>query len=119
MRLIEIVADAGHTDTLSGIASRHRVSVRELRRANGLSSSRIYPGNTLSVPGVASASDDDGRPAKNTGATTYRVRRGDTLYDIAREFGVSVNELRRINGLSTSRIYPGDLLRIPKRQAKG
>ena len=106
-------------DTLSGIASRHRVSVQELRRANGLSSSRIYPGNTLSVPGVASASEDGRRPANNNGATTYRVRRGDTLYDIAREFGVSVNELRRINGLSTSRIYPGDVLRIPKRQAKG
>jgi membrane-bound lytic murein transglycosylase D len=106
-------------DTLSGIASRHRVSVRELRRANGLSSSRIYPGNTLSVPGAASASDSGSRPATNIEATTYRVRRGDTLYDIAREFGVSVNELRRINGLSTSRIYPGDVLRIPKPQAKG
>jgi membrane-bound lytic murein transglycosylase D len=106
-------------DTLSGIASRYRVSVRELRRANGLTNSRIYPGNTLTVPGAASASDQKGRSADVDVGTTYRVRRGDTLYDIAREFGVSVNELRRINGLSTSRIYPGDVLRIPKRQAKG
>ena len=106
-------------DTLSGIASRYRVSVNELRRANGLSNSRIYPGNTLTVPGSGSTSSGGNRSTNESSATTYRVRRGDTLYDIAREFGVSVRELRRINGLSSSRIYPGDVLRIPKRQAKG
>lgn len=103
-------------DTLSVIASRHRVSVSELRRANGLSSSRIYPGNTLIVPGSKDASSTG---SGSTGASTYRVRKGDTLYDIARHFGVSVGELRQLNGLSTSRIYPGDVLKIPKRQAKG
>jgi membrane-bound lytic murein transglycosylase D len=100
-------------DTLSGIASRYRVSVAELRRVNGLSGSRIYPGNTLRVPGTSAS------PAAPGAATTYRVRKGDTLYDIAREFGVSVSELRRLNGLSGSRIYPGDVLRIPPRQRRG
>lgn len=98
-------------DTLSAIASRHRVSANELRRANGLRTSRIYPGNTLTVPTSGATTGGDGR------ATTYRVRKGDTLYDIAREFGVSVNDLRRVNNLSNSRIYPGDVLHIPKRQA--
>jgi len=106
-------------DTLSGIATRYRVSVNELRRANGLSSSRIYPGNTLTVPGSGSPSSGKSRSTNESQSTTYRVRRGDTLYDIAREFGVSVKELRRLNGLSSSRIYPGDVLRIPKKQAKG
>jgi len=103
-------------DTLSVIASRHRVSVNELRQANGLSSSRIYPGNTLIVPGSEIASSTGGG---SWSASTYRVRKGDTLYDIARQFGVSVSEIRRLNGLSTSKIYPGDVLKIPKRQAKG
>jgi membrane-bound lytic murein transglycosylase D len=102
-------------DTLSGIAARHRVSVTALRRANGLTTSRIYPGNTLTVPGATGTSVSESRSS----ATTYRVRKGDTLYDIARQFGVSVTELRRLNGLSTSRIYPGDVLKIPNRQAKG
>jgi len=101
-------------DTLSGIASRYRVSVSELRRTNGLNSSRIYPGNTLKVPGSGGVATADGGSGT---ATTYRVRRGDTLSDIARQFGVSVSELRRLNGLNTSRIYPGDVLKIPKRQA--
>jgi len=103
-------------DSLSVIASRYRVSVNELRRANGLSSSRIYPGNTLIVPGSEIASSTGGG---SWSTSTYRVRRGDTLYDIARQFGVSVSQIRRLNGLSTSRIYPGDVLKIPKRQAKG
>jgi membrane-bound lytic murein transglycosylase D len=54
-----------------------------------------------------------------TEAGTYKVQKGDTLYDIARRFGVSISELRRVNGLQTSRIYPGDVLRIPTSQAKG
>jgi len=100
-------------DTLSGIASRYRVSVAELRRVNGLDTSRIYPGNTLTVPGSANTATEN----SGSSSTTYRVRRGDTLSDIARQFGVSVKELRRLNGLNTSRIYPGDVLKIPKRQA--
>ncbi len=43
----------------------------------------------------------------------YRIRRGDTLYSIARKHGVSVKELRRINGLSSgSRIKSGQTLKI-------
>jgi membrane-bound lytic murein transglycosylase D len=101
-------------DTLSAIASRHRVSVPELRRANGLDNSIIHPGNTLIVP---VSSGDATVHGGSTGTTTYRVRKGDTLYDIARQFGVSVGELRRLNGLDSSRIYPGDVLKIPTRQA--
>ena len=102
-------------DTLSGIASRYQVPVKELRHANRLSSSRIYPGRTLIVPGSGTVSTAGGG---SSAATTYQVRKGDTLYDIARQFGVSVTEIRRLNGLNTPRIYPGDVLKIPKKQAK-
>jgi LysM repeat protein len=52
------------------------------------------------------------------GPGTYKVQKGDTLYDIARRFGVSMSDLRRANGLRTSRIYPGDVLQIPSPEAK-
>lgn len=103
-------------DTLSGIAARHGVSVSALRQANGLSGSRIHPGDALTVPAAAPRSASAQPTAEGT---TYKVRRGDTLYDIARAFGVSVSELRRANGLNGSKIYPGDVLRIPASQAKG
>lgn len=46
-------------------------------------------------------------------AQYIRVRKGDSLWTIAKRYGVSVAYLRRLNGLyGTSRIYPGQLLRI-------
>lgn len=45
-------------------------------------------------------------------SSVYRVRQGDTLGDIARRFGVSVRQLRNWNGVSGSRIYPGQHLQI-------
>jgi LysM repeat protein len=102
-------------DTLYDIAREYNVSVAALKHVNGLRSSRIYPGKELRLPAPAGASAQT-RTAPHPG--TYEVQKGDTLYDIARRFGVSISELRRANGLRTSRIYPGDVLRIPPSQAK-
>jgi membrane-bound lytic murein transglycosylase D len=102
-------------DTLYDIARDYQVSVNDLKRANGLRSSRIYPGKELKIPATTRPST----PAQtNLEKGTYRVQKGDTLYDIARRFGVSISELRRANDLRTSRIYPGDVLRIPTPEAK-
>lgn len=48
-------------------------------------------------------------------APTWRVGRGDTLWGIAREVGVSVDELKEVNGLSNARIYAGQVLALPQR----
>ena len=118
----ETVKDSGATyivrtgDTLYDIANDYKVSVNALKQINGLRSSRIYPGKELRIPATVSSSNP---PSAMTEPGTYRVQKGDTLYDIARRFGVSIAELRRVNGLQTSRIYPGDVLRIPGSQAKG
>lgn len=55
-----------------------------------------------------------GRPAiKATGDGTWRVSSGDTLWDIARQVGVSVTAIKRANGLQSSMIKPGQVLRLP------
>jgi membrane-bound lytic murein transglycosylase D len=113
------VSGSSHTvragDTLSDIASAYNVSVSSLKRANGLRSSRIYPGKELRIPAPVEKSTPERTVA---GPGTYKVQKGDTLYDIARRFGVSMSDLRRANGLRTSRIYPGDVLQIPSPEAK-
>jgi LysM repeat protein len=43
----------------------------------------------------------------------YRVARGDTLWIIANKFDTSVKRIRKLNGLRTSRIYPGQKLMVP------
>jgi membrane-bound lytic murein transglycosylase D len=103
-------------DTLYDIASAHGVSTTALKSANRINGSRIHPGDVLRIPDPVV----DPPPARKASAgTTYRVRPGDTLYDIARKFGVSTSALQQANRLRGSRIYPGDVLTIPVSNAHG
>lgn len=99
-------------DTLSGIARAHGVSVASLREANNLSGTRIVAGAHLTIPGG---------PVKMDAGTheqiSYRVRQGDTLYDISRAQSVPLDQLMRWNQLSpNSTIRPGDKLVIWRRR---
>jgi len=55
---------------------------------------------------IASASSGD------SGTVQYKVQKNDTLIDIANSFGISVSELKRINGIQGSRIYVGQTLKV-------
>jgi lipoprotein-anchoring transpeptidase ErfK/SrfK len=96
-------------DTLIGIAARHGVSVSRLARANGLRwNSWVYAGQRLVIPGATTGS------TQAAGATTYIVRRGDTLTKIAARYSISVSRLARANGLRWySWVYVGQRLTIP------
>lgn len=88
-------------DTLIDIARQHGTTVTALRRANGLRSDRIHPGQELSLP------------APSAGAREYRVRSGDTLSAIGQRFGVSIRDLARWNGLDPRGVLrPGQTLRV-------
>lgn len=91
-------------DNLSLIARRHGISVRALRSYNRLGNrSRIYPGQRLRVVSRSTLSHSG----------KYRVRRGDNLYLIAKRHGMSLGQLKRLNGFGRrSRIYPGQILRV-------
>ena len=103
-------------ETLTSVARRYGVTVAELRTANELGSkARIRRGQVLSIPqrtATALPSARGARPASvnaSNGATpvTYRVRPGDTLSSIARQFATSVDTLKRLNRLSNDRISIG------------
>lgn len=93
-------------DSLWEIARRMGVTVPELRAANRLSSDRIHPGQRLQVP----VSGNEGAVAQ---ALDYRVRAGDSLWEIARRHRTTVRRIREENGLSTNRIFTGQLLKVP------
>ncbi|MTI70445.1 MAG: LysM peptidoglycan-binding domain-containing protein [Firmicutes bacterium] len=46
---------------------------------------------------------------------TYTVKKGDTLFKIANRYNVTVNEIKSLNKLNTTYIYPGDKLKIPRK----
>ena len=111
------------------------MSVDALKEANKLSSGRIMAGQKLNLAAampapaaseaadaavavVALASSDEvvETPAETAVAPTtvqYRVRPGDTLWDIARRHGISVDELKSVNGLAGARIVAGQTLALP------
>lgn len=62
---------------------------------------------------VARLTAAEGRMADGSASLEYQVRPGDSLWEIARSMSVSVAELRIANGLSSDRIHPGQLLRVP------
>jgi len=96
-------------DTLSGIADRYRVSVHSLRRWNRIGKF-IYPGQKLTVHTRVG-----GGASRVSTASEVKVRRGDTLWDIARLHGVSLSALLEANNLGRgSVIRPGEVLRIPR-----
>jgi len=101
------------SDTLWDIARAFNVSVAALQSANGIGPSVvIHPGQRLHIPPSATTRPHSDTTTKTT-SDSYRVRSGDTLYGIARRFNISVASLKQANGLTDTRIHPGEVLRIP------
>lgn len=103
-------------ETISTIAARYGVSQYAIREANNMRSSRIIAGKTLIVPVPLDGQNAGTRPPKDRNATNgiYIVRRGDSIYEIARSFGISMSSLKNLNGVgSKGRIYVGQQLKIP------
>jgi murein DD-endopeptidase MepM/ murein hydrolase activator NlpD len=104
-------------DTLYSIARANGVTVEDLATANGIG----YPyavriGQSLRLPGAPRtvATPGPARQVRSAGASTHSVAPGETLYGVARKYGVNVSDLAAANGLTTaSGIRIGQRLTIP------
>lgn len=101
-------------DSLSRIAQKVGATVDELKLLNGLTSSRIIAGQTLRIPNTGGSSDSLLALAEGGPGDTfrYKVRSGDSLWEIARRFNTTVNTLKELNNASTL-IRPGQWLTVP------
>ncbi len=93
-------------ETLWHLSRDFNVTISALRKANGMRpSDPLLAGRWIKIPGKE----------QPTGATRwYTIKRGDTISEIAAEFGVRVHDIMAANNLrNPKRIYPGTRLRIP------
>ncbi len=99
---------------LYSIARQYNVSPEDLMRANNLTpaTSTIYPGQQLVIPAGGSAPAESA-PAPAPTGRTHTVVPGDALYNIARQYGTTVDAIKAANGLTNNTIYAGQVLTIP------
>lgn len=98
-------------ETLNKIAHRYKLPVSAIRKANNLSGNRIRAKQKLLIPPSQSATIAATQRKKTKPKLRYRVRKGDSLYAIARKFQVEVNDLKRWNKVG-KHLYPGQRLTV-------
>lgn len=90
-------------DSLWKIASTHHVTVDQIIQYNHLSSSSIYVGQKLSLL----------EPHSHNQTASYTVKSGDSLTLIAKNYKISVTDLKSMNQLSSDLIHIGQILTVP------
>ena len=107
IELEEYIVQRG--DSLWTIARQFETTVNELRRLNNLNSDVLQIGQVLKVPRISVSPEVSPE-------TTYTVQSGDSLWSIARKFGISVDTLKQANNLVNNLLQIGQILKIPTNQ---
>ncbi len=105
-------------ETLSTIARRYHVSMNRIAAANGIHrKSRIIAGHTLKIPqsGVSVYRAETAGPSSETKTVAHVVRRGESLWRLAKVYDTTISAIRDFNGLSGTRLTTGQVLKIPAR----
>jgi membrane-bound lytic murein transglycosylase D len=98
-------------DVLGSIASRHGVSVTQVKEWNNLNSNLIKVGQTLYLYTEKSpASSSLAENVSPSTQKTYTVKPGDSLWIISQKHSLSVEQIKRLNNLNSNNIKPGQKL---------
>lgn len=87
-------------DTLYSIAAANNTTVDELKKANNLTSNILSTGQLLKIPSALLPE------------STYIVKKGDSLYSIANKYNTTIDELKRINNLTSNILSIGQVLKL-------
>ena len=115
----EIIHRVRNGESVGLIAQRYNVRVSDIREWNNLSSKKyIHPGQKLVIFAKNTSSTTRGYTITDeqtyNGYLYYTIRRGDTLWDIAKKYkGVSANDIMKLNHMSARKILkPGMKIKI-------
>ena len=124
----DLIHVVGRGETIYSISRFYRVGADDLMRINGITDpATLQAGRRLTIPPSAfsDVSVSTGTPSSvavsassRQNLTNYRAVRGDTLYSIARNNGISLQTLLEINGFSSNHVLrAGDTIKVPARNA--
>ena len=113
-------------DTLYGISKSFGLSIEALKKANALEGDSIKPKQVLAIPTQRGKKTDEvARKSSNriskklSGETdSYVVQKGDSLYSISKKLGLSIEEIKKMNGLQTSTLKIDQVLLLPKDESR-
>ena len=100
--IVEVYYTVKRGDTLYSIASQFSTTVQKLKSLNNLTSNNLQIGQVLLVT-----------EKTYPDVSTYTVEKGDTLYGIANKFSTTVQDIKKINNLTTNTLLPGQQIYIP------
>lgn len=106
-------------DTFATLATHYHVSVKDIQAANPtLNPTRLKIGDKVKIPAKSASAANGSTTALAGGdSSTYKVKSGDTLSRIAKAHKTTVQELQRLNNLSTTQIRVGQVLKLPQSAA--
>jgi membrane-bound lytic murein transglycosylase D len=101
-------------ETLSRIATRYKTTIHRLKKANGLRGDCIVPGQRLKIPqpGAVLATASSTSTGGKRRTATHTVRQGDSLWNIARRYGTTTQEIQALNNMKGSRLVIGQRLKL-------
>ena len=110
-------------DTLWALSQKYNVSINDLKTWNKLSSNTLYsnmvlrvskPVNTTSSSQAKQVNQPSNQQGQENSQANVTVKKGEYLYLIARRHGLTIDELKSLNGLKTNVLYTGQVLRVGK-----
>lgn len=93
-------------ETLSTIAEDYKVGISSIQQWNNISGNKIIAGQELKIKKSSSTSTEKSKDGFHV------VERGESLYSIAKKYNTSVQKLKKLNNLSSSRIIAGQKIKV-------
>jgi LysM repeat protein len=95
-------------DNLYSIAQKYNTTVDEIKKLNYLTNNNLYIGQVLRIPEMFTPQDEMLLP----NYINYTVKKGDNLYNIAKDNNITVDTIISDNSLSNNNLYIGQILKI-------
>ncbi|MCX2584111.1 LysM peptidoglycan-binding domain-containing protein [Pedobacter sp. MR22-3] len=110
---------------LGKIAEKYGTTVEEVKKANNLSGNNLRIGQKLKIPATKNVDENkivsvSEQPTPATDATkpvdatgTHTVLRNETIFTVAKQYGITAYQLRKLNNLPDNAITIGQVLKVP------